>query len=46
MTDHLKTIRTEIDIVDDSIAKLLCKRAGLAKSVREIKMGTGLHTLL
>lgn len=37
MTDRLKTIRTEIDVVDDSIAKLLCKRAELAKAVREIK---------
>ncbi len=37
MSERLAKIRTEIDIVDDSIAKLLCQRAALAKEVREVK---------
>lgn len=37
MSQRLVKIRKEIDVVDDSIAELLCKRAGLAKEVREIK---------
>lgn len=37
MSERLAKIRKEIDVVDDSIAELLCKRAGLAKEVREVK---------
>jgi chorismate mutase / prephenate dehydratase len=44
MSEALSEIRDGIDRVDDQIAELLCKRAGLAREVRNIKKGGQLST--